>query len=226
MELALVSFALCPYLQRASLLLREKGVTHDVRRVDLAAKPDWFRALSPRGRVPFLLVDGELVEDADAMMELLEELHPDPPMHAPTPLARARDRALSRYAAQELFPTAYRLQSARDEDEARSALRGLLDRLTPLEEALAHGPHLSDRGARFGWADIALAPFGVRADLMRRLGYVDVTAGLPSLAGWVARLVERPTVAHSLPPDFDTRVVDDMARRDAWLLANPGGLSA
>lgn len=226
MELSLVSFALCPYLERASLLLREKGVVHDVRRVELAQKPDWFRALSPRGRTPLLLVDGELVEEPDAIMELLEELHPDPPLHAPSPLGRARDRALSRYAAQELFPTAYRLQSARDEDSARSALRGMLDRLAPLEEALAHREYLSDRGARYGWADVALAPFGVRTDLMRRRGYVDITTSLPALGAWVARLLARPAVGHSLAPDFEARVVDDMVRRDSWVLANPGGLSA
>lgn len=225
MELSLVSFALCPYLQRASLLLREKGVAHDVRWVDLAHKPDWFAALSPRGQTPILLIDGELVEDGDAIMELLEEVHPAPPLHAPTPLGRARDRALSRYAAQEVFPAAYRLQCARDEDAARSALRGMVERLEPLEAALAHGEHLSAGGDRFGWADVALAPWGVRAALMKRSGHVDLASTLPRLSGWVTRLMTRPTVTHALPPDFEARVEEDMTRRDAWLLANPGALS-
>ncbi len=54
--LRLVSHHLCPYVQRAVIALTEKGVAHERTYIDLAAKPDWFTALSPLGKVPLLLV--------------------------------------------------------------------------------------------------------------------------------------------------------------------------
>ncbi len=38
----LISFALCPYVQRAAILLAEKGVEFERINIDLANKPDWF----------------------------------------------------------------------------------------------------------------------------------------------------------------------------------------
>ena len=51
----LVSHALCPYVQRAQIVLSEKRVPHQRIDIDLADKPGWFRALSPLGQTPMLL---------------------------------------------------------------------------------------------------------------------------------------------------------------------------
>ncbi len=54
--LTLVSHTLCPYVQRAAIVLTEKGAAFERRWVDLANKPDWFKAISPLGKTPVLLV--------------------------------------------------------------------------------------------------------------------------------------------------------------------------
>lgn len=54
----LVSFTTCPFVQRATLILLEKDVSFETEHISLANKPPWFLALSPRGKVPLLLVDG------------------------------------------------------------------------------------------------------------------------------------------------------------------------
>src|SRR5262249_29976722 len=43
--LVLVSHALCPYVQRAAIVLAEKSVAFERRDIDLANKPDWFLRL-------------------------------------------------------------------------------------------------------------------------------------------------------------------------------------
>ena len=48
----LVSHALCPYVQRAAIALAEKNLPYRRRDIDLARRPDWFRAISPLGKVP------------------------------------------------------------------------------------------------------------------------------------------------------------------------------
>src|SRR5947209_5008648 len=65
-DLTLVSYDLCPYVQRAAIALAEKGV--DFRRidVDLSNKPEWFRAISPLGKVPLLRVGDDVVFESAA----------------------------------------------------------------------------------------------------------------------------------------------------------------
>jgi glutathione S-transferase len=50
----LVSHHLCPYVQRAAIVLTEKGVSFKRTLIDLDNKPDWFKAISPLGKVPLL----------------------------------------------------------------------------------------------------------------------------------------------------------------------------
>ena len=52
----LISHHLCPYVQRAAIALAEKGMPFERIYIDLAAKPDWFKAISPLGKVPVLRV--------------------------------------------------------------------------------------------------------------------------------------------------------------------------
>lgn len=56
-KLKLISFDLCPYVQRAIVMLKEKHLEPEEVYIDLSAKPDWFSAISPRGKVPVLVAD-------------------------------------------------------------------------------------------------------------------------------------------------------------------------
>ena len=80
--LVLVSHVLCPYVQRAAIVLAEKGIPFERRDIDLANKPDWFLKISPLGKTPVLLVGGESIFESSVICEYLEEtglprLHPD-----------------------------------------------------------------------------------------------------------------------------------------------------
>src|SRR5690242_21206863 len=55
-QLTLVSHVLCPYVQRAVIALTEKAVPFERVDVDLANKPQWFKAISPLGKTPVLKV--------------------------------------------------------------------------------------------------------------------------------------------------------------------------
>ncbi|TIT82812.1 MAG: glutathione S-transferase family protein, partial [Mesorhizobium sp.] len=92
----LVSHHLCPYVQRAAIALAEKGVPFERVNVDLANKPDWFRAVSPLGKVPLLRVrqggKKEVIFESAVILEFLEETETTP-LHPADPLMRARHRA-------------------------------------------------------------------------------------------------------------------------------------
>src|SRR6266478_2210236 len=90
--LTLVSYDLCPYVQRAAIALAEKGV--DFRRVDvdLSDKPEWFRAISPLGKAPLLRVGNDVLFESAPIVEYIEETTPKP-LHPDDPIERAKHRA-------------------------------------------------------------------------------------------------------------------------------------
>src|SRR3954451_6663364 len=84
-SLTLVSHHLCPYVQRAAIALAEKGTVYERVTVDLANKPDWFKALSPLGKTPVLKVGETAIFESAVILEYLEEtqanaLHPHDPL--------------------------------------------------------------------------------------------------------------------------------------------------
>jgi len=87
MELTLISHALCPYVQRAAIVLAEKGAAFERRDVDLANKPDWFLGISPLGKTPVLLVGKQPVFESAVICEYLDETVA-PPLSDGLPLGK------------------------------------------------------------------------------------------------------------------------------------------
>lgn len=73
-------------------LLIELGVPHELKRVDLASgqhkQPDYL-AMNPNGVVPTLVIDGQPMHEAAAMLLLLADAHPQAGL-APAPSAPGR----------------------------------------------------------------------------------------------------------------------------------------
>ena len=96
--LTLVSHALCPYVQRAAIMLTDKGAAFERRDVDLAHKPDWFKAVSPLGKTPVLLVGAVPVFESAVICEYLDDTIA-PRLHPEGALERARHRAWVEFAS-------------------------------------------------------------------------------------------------------------------------------
>src|SRR5437588_5624429 len=92
MPLTLISHKLCPYVQRAVIALSEKDVPFERIDIDLAAKPDWFKVLSPLGKTPVLRVGTRAVFESAVILEYLEDTQPNP-LHPAEPLRRAEHRS-------------------------------------------------------------------------------------------------------------------------------------
>ena len=89
MQPELISFKLCPFVQRSVITLKHKGVPFEVKYIDLENKPDWFLRLSPTGKVPVLKVGDTVLFESAVINEYLNDVNP-PSMHPADPLDRAR----------------------------------------------------------------------------------------------------------------------------------------
>ena len=173
----------CPYCARVRIVLAEKGVAYETVEIDLANRPAWLYEKNPAGKVPVLDEDGWTLPESAVIAEYLEERYPEPP-HWP---ADAAERAVGRllvFRFDDFSKPYYALR--RGEEGARERFERELAALDGLLEGM---PWLSGRA--FGLADVAYLPWVLRAtDLLE----VSLDPW-PSLAGWVERACERPSVA-------------------------------
>jgi maleylacetoacetate isomerase len=95
---------------RVRIALNLKGLTPDMVSVHLQKegglnkKPE-FRAINPQMRVPALKLDsGAVLVQSLAIIEYLDEIHPQPPLLPQDPLARAKVRALAQLIACDIHP--------------------------------------------------------------------------------------------------------------------------
>jgi len=219
-NLTLVSHHLCPYVQRAAIALAEKGVPFERRYIDLADKPDWFRAISPLGKVPLLIlrgaVGGETVLfESAAILEYLEEVLPNP-LHPAEPLVRARHRGWIEFGSAILNRIA-RFYAAPDAAALAAEAEALAAMFGRVEAELGEGPWFA--GARFSLVDAVYGPVFRYFDVIDRIGEFGVLTGRPKIAAWRVALAARPSVQGAVTPDYPERLEAFFARKGSALTA-------
>lgn len=219
-KLALVSHALCPYVQRAAIALLEKGAAFDRITIDLSNRPGWFQEISPLGKVPLLRVGREdgteaVLFESSVICEYIEETQPGPVLHPDDPLERARHRAWMEFASASLGDI-WRLETASEAEPFEAARQALAAKFIRIEAALGEGPYFS--GDRFGLVDAAFAPVFRYFDLFDRLADLRAFEDAPKVRAWRQALSARPSVKAAVGTDYPDLLLAFLERHDAHLL--------
>jgi maleylacetoacetate isomerase len=160
---------------RVRIALARKGLEAEYVPVNLLKGEqvsDGHVARNPLGQVPVLELDGEPFVESVAIIELLDELFPSPPLYPKDPWARARVRALVEVinAGTQPFHNLATLKQVSDEQAARQAwaqhfiARGLagFEALMAAYEGLGvAGPYAY--GGTITAADVVLVPQAYQA---------------------------------------------------------------
>jgi len=204
----LISYDLCPYVQRSQVMLREKGVDFEVDYVDLSNKPDWFLALSPTGKVPTLEVtrdDGGKVVVFESLVinEYLEEVGGGDRMLPADPLHKARARAWMEYST-TLLQDCFALTAAAAEDDLEKVVARTGARLDRLEGEI-RGPFFL--GPEMSLVDAAFVPALQRLEFADDLRPSMALFGehRPRVSAWWRAVAARPSVPASAPADLRAR---------------------
>ena len=196
--LVLVSQVLCPYVQRAAIVLAEKGVPFERRDIDLANKPDWFLQVSLLGKTPVLLVGDDAIFESAVICEYLDETEP-PRLHPANALLRARHRSWMEFGSALLNQIGAFYNAA---DEAALAARAAEIRahLVRIELALGEGPYFA--GESFSIVDAVFAPVFRYFEVFDAIDDFGFWHDLVKLRRWRRVLATRLSVAQAVRPDY------------------------
>jgi len=198
MKPELISFKLCPFVQRSVIILLEKGIDFDITYIDLKQPPEWFMAISPFGKVPVLRCGETVLFESAVINEYIDETHP-PLLHPADPLLRAQHRAWIEFGG-GLNLDIHGVMVATDADDFAAKCDKVKKELARVETQLGAGPYLN--GEHFSLADAAYAPTLMRLQLIHQHYGLDLMAGLPKLHAWAEILAARETVKRSVVADF------------------------
>lgn len=200
MQLELISFKTCPFVQRAVITLGYKNVEHTITFIDLADPPEWFLELSPLAKVPVLKVDGEVLFESAVINEYLDEITGGE-LQPQDPLERAKNRAWVEFAS-NMLGNSYMMTNATDKEKYEKYRDTLVSQLQRLELRLGEGPWFN--GEHFSLADTAFAPlFTHDAIANYRFSLVN-PASMPKVNAWSKQLLALPAVKDSVVSDFDS----------------------
>ena len=188
----LVSFKTCPWVQRAAIVLREKGVDFEFRHIDRDNRPDWFLAISPHKKVPVLSIDGKVsLFESNAIAEYLDETI-TPRLHPEDPVQRAINSAWTDYLptfSEMVTGQAYSEDEAEYKDDiakipqAFEKLKGALKAQSP------QGPFFN--GAKYSLVDAGYAPFLQRYYYLDRIKPLGMIEKFPRVKAWAETLLKR-----------------------------------
>lgn len=192
----LISFKLCPFVQRSVIVLNEKKIEYDIEYIDLANKPEWFLKISPLGKVPVLQVGNEVLFESAIIMEYLDEVNP-PSLHPPDALKKAKARAWIEFAS-HLLGLQYQWTHVKTEEEFNAKTAALRDGLQKFATE-AKGPWFA--GETMQLTDVAIAPLFARFNWIQNKLPVDIYDGDATLHAYAKLVHSTDSITRSVLPE-------------------------
>jgi glutathione S-transferase len=204
----LYSFRRCPYAIRARMAIAYASINLEVREVSLANKPPEMTQISPKGTVPVLQINNQVIDESiEVMVWALKQSDPDNWLalglqQEQQSLVEENDNSfkawLDKYKYWDRFP-----------EQSQQDYRGQAEHfISKLDKKLSNHSYLL--GNNICLADIAIFPF------VRQFAFVDKNwfdqANYPSLQRWLNEFLDLPLFIqvmkkHSIwqsPMDFGT----------------------
>jgi glutathione S-transferase len=212
-KLELISFYLCPYVQRAVITSLEKDIPHDLTYIDLANKPDWFLQISPLGKVPLLRVENEVLFESAVICEYLDEISPGS-MHPSDPLAKAKHRGWIEYGSSILNAIAgfYNAPTQEVFEQKRQEL------ITKFEWIEHHrSPNTYFAGNDFSLVDATFAPIFRYFDIFDTISNYDIFKNTSTVTEWRLSLQARPSTQQAVVKDYPQRLLTFLKDKNSYI---------
>ncbi len=209
----LISFNICPFVQRSVITLLKKQIDFKITYIDLADKPDWFLKISPLGKVPVVRYGDEILFESAVINEFLDEISPDPLMPV-EPVNKAKDRGWIEYASQ-LLMSQHMMSIADNKSDFEDRSVALTDKLQVLENKVAGDGYFN--GASMSLVDTALAPLFTRLDVYTKQFGNNYLSEFPKLSALSELLLNLEFVQKSVISEFDEVYMNYLNDKNSYL---------
>jgi glutathione S-transferase len=204
--LKIISFKICPFVQRVTAALEAKQVPYEIEYISLSDKPQWFLDISPNGQVPILVTEnGTTLFESDAIIEYIDDefgnLEPNLSNED-----KALDRAWS-YLAAKHYLTQCGTMSSKNKATFEERTANFIKVFEKVESKLA-GETKFFKSDNISKVDIAWLPLLDRAAIIEKHSGFDFLCGLPKVKAWQKALLATGLAEKSVANDFVGRFSD------------------
>lgn len=210
----IISFGICPFVQRSIITMNYKKVPYEVKYIDLANKPDWFLKISPTGKVPVLETENGVIFESAVINEYVDEVS-NGRLLPSDPYKRAQERAyieLSSAVIWSYFNTAI---ASNEESYLKSKIE-LENNLASLLSKF-NGPFF--RGKEFSLVDAAAIP-GLQRILLTENLYEDLKLSQENkdkFQDWIQSSSSLKEVEESVPSSFVDDYKSYLVKRSSYI---------
>jgi len=194
----LVSFPICPYVQRAMIILKEKDIPFEIEYINLMEPPAWFHDVSPLGKVPVLLVDDKPLFESMVICDYLDEIT-EGSLYPTDVFEKAQNRSWIEFG-NDILSTTFDFLRTDDQKKFNLCIETLTDRFEILEEEFSNGNYFN--GADFSIIDAVYAPIFRYHKRIEEYKDYGIFEDAPNVRAWGERLLERPSVINSIPDNY------------------------
>jgi len=185
------------------MLMIEKEIPFELTEVDLRSKPDWFLAVSPYGKVPVIVDDGQTIYESAIINEYLDEKYKNVPMMPKEPVERAKARIWMDYCTNKYLILSRKLLLDNGNEELQiENKKKMKESLLYIEkecfEKNANGPFWL--GNNISLVDLHYAPFFERFGAFKELFGVEWPEECVKIADWWSAIQKRDSFKMTVLP--------------------------
>ena len=185
------------------MLMIEKEIPFELTEVDLRNKPDWFLAVSPYGKVPVIVDDGQTIYESAIINEYLDEKYTSIPMMPEEPVERAKARIWMDYCTNKYLTLSRKLLVDHGNEELqRDNKKKMKESLIYIEkecfEKNANGPFWLDNNISL--VDLHYAPFFERFGAFKELFGVEWPEECIKISDWWSAIQKRDSYKMTVLP--------------------------
>ena len=182
----LYSYRRCPYAMRARMALKYASIELELREIALREKPKSMLLASPKGTVPVLCLDGQVIDQSlDIMHWALQKSDPDGWKNVDEKTANNwienNDGLFKTLLDQYKYPNRY--PELNPEEVLNTAIEFMLK---PMESNLQQTEYLI--GNQISWVDVAIFPFIRQFAGVNPQKFEDLA--LPATRKWLSHHIE------------------------------------
>jgi glutathione S-transferase len=214
MKPRLISFKLCPFVQKAVLTLLHKGIDFDIEYIDLMNPPEWFNEISPLGKVPVVQVGDQIIFESSVIIEYLDEAYGEP-LHPVDLVLKAQNRSWMEFG-NECLMNGFNLVVTPDEDGFNEQVEAMLSKLDRIESILSDSAFFN--GDSISLVDLSFAPLFQRLSFMETyIPQLKDATRHPKVAKWAENLLQLPIMPGSAVPELEQLYDGMMKSRDGYI---------